>query len=463
VKCFAVRVVFPDDGYLIPSSARRFSVLLPFAFSIAMVAFSPAIQAAPSEMVIRLNVQPMAAPKPALRYLLLPELKEMTPGNPIEGYLKCFMDQDFFAEREALGRAALRQADRAARMDKPDWQILLKLKSDGINLLLPDVQKFRAVGAALQERFRSEIAQGRFDEAIVTAKTMFAMSRHMGEHPTPIGDLVGIAIAHIAFVPLEEMLEKPGCPNLYWALTNLPNPLVPLERGMEGERVIIQAELRDLDDTNPMTPAQLKKLIAHIDQLRDFEERPRKAGTQAWLDVRTKDPVLLEAARSRLVEYGIPEERLLRFPAEQLILLDERREFEVRRDEIMKLMSLPTWQGEEHVSRVMSSKTKEKALLGSLASGIEKVRRAQGRVEQRIALLRHVEAIRLYAAEHKGQLPEKLSDLTVPLPVDPFTGKPFRYTLEGATAHLRGNPPPGAESIPAYNLHYEITIASSGK
>ena len=196
-----------------------------------MVAFSPAIQAAPSEMVIRLNVQPMAAPKPALRYLLLPELKEMTPGNPIEGYLKCLLDQDFFVEREALGRAALRQADRAARMDKPDWQILLKLKSDGINLLLPDVQKFRAVAAGLQERFRTEIAQGRFDEAIVTAKTMFAMSRHMGEHPTLIGDLVGIAIAHIAFVPLEEMLEKPGCPNLYWALTNLPSPLVSLDRG----------------------------------------------------------------------------------------------------------------------------------------------------------------------------------------------------------------------------------------
>jgi hypothetical protein len=441
---------------LISSFARRFSVLLPFAFSIAMVAFSPATQAAPTEMVIRLNVQPMAAPKPALRYLLLPELKEMTPGNPIEGYLKCLLDQDFFVERESLGRAALRQADRAARMDKPDWQILLKLKSDGVNLLLPDVQKFRVLAAGLQERFRSEIAQGHFNEAIVTAKTMFAMSRHMGEHPTLIGDLVGIAIAHIAFVPLEEMLEKPGCPNLYWALTNLPNPLVPLERGMEGERVMIQAELRDLDDTNPMTPAQLKKLIAHIDQLR--EERSRKDGTRAWLDARTKDPVLLEAARSRLVEYGIPEERLLKFPAEQLLLLDERREFEVRRDEIMKLMSLPTWQIEEHVSRIVSDKTKEKALLGSLASAIEKVRRAQGRVEQRIALLRHVEAIRLYAAEHKGQLPEKLSDITVPLPVDPFTGKTFRYTLEGATAHLRGNPPPGAESIPAYNLHYEITI-----
>ena len=34
------------------------------------------------------------------------------------------------------------------------------------------------------------------------------------------------------------MLEQPGCPNLYWALTNLPDPLVPLDKGMDGERVM---------------------------------------------------------------------------------------------------------------------------------------------------------------------------------------------------------------------------------
>jgi hypothetical protein len=459
VKWFAVRVVFPDDGHLIPSLARSCSVLLTFVLPIAMVAISPASRTAPTttppETLIRLNVQPMAAPKPALRYLLLPDLKEMTPGNPIPGYLKCFMDQDLGAEREVLGRAALRQADRAARMDKPDWQILPKLKSDGFGLLLPDLQKFRGVAAGLQERFRSEIALGHFDDALVTAKTMFAMSRHMGEHPTLIGELVGMALASIAIVPLEEMLEQPWCPNFYWALTNLPNPLVPLDRGMEGERVMIQVELHDLDDTNPMTPAQLKKLIAHIDRLRYFDEKSRQDGTQAWLDARTKDAVLLVAAHSRLVEYGIPEERLLKFSAEQLLLLDEKREMEVLRDEVMKFMNLPAWQVEELTSSIKPDKS---SLLGLFVPALQKVRRAQGRLEQRIALLRHVEALRMYAAEHKGQLPEKLSDVAVPLPVDPFTGKPFRYMLEGATAHLRGNPPRGLESAAVYNLHYEITI-----
>jgi hypothetical protein len=183
-------------------------------FAIAALAVLPLASRA-DETVIRLNVQPMAAPKPALRYLLLPELKEMTPGNPIPNYLKCLLDQDFTTNRETLPKSALRQADRAARMDKPDWQVLLRLKADGINLLLPDVQKMRALAAALKDRFHDEVVRGRFDDALYTAKTMFALARHMGEHPTLIGDLVGIAIASIAIGPLEEMLEQPGCPNLY--------------------------------------------------------------------------------------------------------------------------------------------------------------------------------------------------------------------------------------------------------
>ena len=82
------------------------------------------------------------------------------------------------------GRFALSQADWAARLDNPDWQVLLKLKADGIELLLPEVQQIRSLARALQVRFRAEIAQCRFDDAIRTAKTMFAISRHLGEHPT---------------------------------------------------------------------------------------------------------------------------------------------------------------------------------------------------------------------------------------------------------------------------------------
>ena len=165
------------------------------------------------------------------------------------------------------GGFALRQADWAARLDNPDWQILLKLKVEGVTLLLPDIQELRPLVRALEVRFRAEVALRRFDDAIRTAKTMFALSRHLGEHPTLVANLVGFFTVNAAIDALEEMLQQPGCPNLYWALTNLPVPLVPLDKGMDGERVIVLAEFRDLDDTSPMSGDQLKRFIAHCDEL----------------------------------------------------------------------------------------------------------------------------------------------------------------------------------------------------
>jgi hypothetical protein len=412
-----------------------------------------------TETLVRLTVRPMAAPKPALRYLLLPELKEMNPGNPIPNYLKCNLDQDNSSERSVIGRTALRQADWAARLDKPDWQITLQLKTEGIGLLIPDVQKMRELASALQERFREENAQRRFDDSIRTAKTMFAMARHMSEHPTLIGDLVGIAIAFVAIGPLEEMLEKPGCPNLYWALTNLPRPLVSLDKGLEGERVLIRGEFRLLNERDPMSADQINKLVAHVDKLRALADKRPEKSTRAWLNERNKDEKAIAAARARLVEVGFPAKRLQRFPADQVFLLDEYWVYEVRRDEVMKLANLPAWQAEAQGIGRPYQRRKDTGLFADLlVPALGKVFRARVRLEQRIALLRHVEALRLYAAAHAGKLPAKLSDCEVPLPPDPFTGKPFHYQVDGATAHLRGSPPPREAKNPAYNVHFQVTI-----
>ena len=403
----------------------------------------------------------------------------MNPGNPIQGYLRCFAEQQHFffnaesckrrdqllvmpltalpaPELQNYGQSALRQADWAARLDKADWQILLRAKTDGFGLLLPDVQQLRTLANALKVRFRAQVALHRFDDALGTAKTMFAVARHLGEHPTLIGSLVGLAIASIAVGPLEEMLEQPGCPNLYWALTNLPNPLVRLDLGLEGERMLILAEFRGLEEGAPMSEEQLKTVITHFDKLLALD-RSNKESLRKWLKGRVKDNTSVEGARHRLVEYGLSEDRINQFPPEQVLLLDEKREYEVRRDDAMKYMNLPFWQIE-----ALALQPSPDQLSGIFAKAfvpaLHKVRSAQGRTEQRIALLQHVEALRLYAAAHAGKFPASLTECGVPLPVDPVTGQPFRYELERDTAHVRGSPPRGMEKNPAYNVHYEVTI-----
>src|SRR4051794_20340217 len=58
-----------------------------------------------AETQVRLVVSPAPAPRPALRYTLLPELREMNPGNPCYGYSKCFMEQQgFFLDKQAVQR-----------------------------------------------------------------------------------------------------------------------------------------------------------------------------------------------------------------------------------------------------------------------------------------------------------------------------------------------------------------------
>jgi hypothetical protein len=461
-----------------------------FFCGVAMAVFAipcPAAEQTTStaETLIRLSVSPAPAPRPALRYRLLPELREMNPGNPIAGYMRCMLEQQrFFFDKEAFerreellamplkelpaleleeyGRLALRHADRAARLDNPDWQVLLKLKSDGINLLLPEVQQIRSVARALAVRFRSEIALGRFDDAIRTAKTLFAMSRHLSEHPTLIADLVAISAADTAIGPLEEMLQQPGCPNLYWALTNLPAPLVPLDRGMEGERVmsLSPTEFGELDEKAPMTADQIKSLIAKWDVLLG-DGKPLKPGespVRAWLDARTADENKVGAARHRLAEHGLAREQLLRFPADQVILVDQKHEYDARFDDLMKTMKLPAWQAQELAGQPTPSGEPSLFADALVNPGVFGVHRKRWLLDQRIALLRHVEALRLHAAEHDGTLPRNLSEVSVPLPDDPLTGKPFRYELAGDTAHLRGQPPAGTEANADFNLHYEVTL-----
>ena len=90
---------------------------------------------------------------------------------------------------------------------------------------------------------------------------------------------------------------------------------------------------------------------------------------------------------------------------------------------------------------------------------IQKVTRAQLRVDRRIAALRCVEAIRLYAAAHGGKLPPSLAAMKdMALPVDPFSGTQFEYTVTEKTAVLKGHVPPEEKNNSSQWLTYEITI-----
>jgi hypothetical protein len=445
----------------------------------AVLVMVPAVSRG-EQAVARLDVQAMPAPRPALKYQLLPEVRELNPGNPVQFYIRCFAEQRIFfftkesdAERarylsiplaelppklRGYGGNALRQADWAARLDAPDWQLVQRVQSEGMDMVVSELGPLQTLGTALQVRFRFEVATHHYDDAVRNAKTMFALARHLGEHPTGAGNRVGLVIADMAMVRLEEMVQQPGCPNLYWALTDLPSPLVDLRKGVQGDRALVATDLDQLKDDTVMTDEQLERVVRHLAEGLSFAREqagqpPRSL--RAQLQARASDAARLAEARRRLVESGRTEDLVRRFPPLQVVLLDAKHDYEVRRDEAAKLLALAPRQ----IDALRSGRDTgrgDDGLFNDLLPKVIELRRAQARLEQRVALLRHVEALRLHAAGHGGKLPSTLADAGVPLPDDPFTGKPFVYKLDGTTAHLVGGPSDGHDGDAG--VRYEVTV-----
>jgi hypothetical protein len=468
--------------FLISSIRREYFVMTRAVLAFAVVCSLP-VGVGAAETEIRLNVRPMAAPKPALKYLLLPEVRELSPGNPAQYYLRSFAEQrNFFFGKEATadraryvtlplaelpkeklldyGGSALRQADWAARLDTIDWQMLQRVQTDGMDLALPELGPLRVLATALQVRFRGDVADKRFDDAVRSAKTMFAFARHLGEHPTEAANRLGICVAEMAVASLEEMIQQPGCPNLYWAFSDLPSPLVELRKGMQGERSLVATDLGSIVGDAIMTEEQLEKVVSRLSGLIGFAREqsgqpPRNL--RAELARRVKDSDRLVAARGRLTEEGSGGNLIRQFSPTQIIILDEKRDYDIRRDEGMKLLGMAPWQID---ALTVNEKARNRGdgLFTDFLPNVVSAHRAQGRLEQRLAMLRHVEGLRLYAAGHDGKLPEKLADLTFPLPVDPFSGKSFVYEANGTVAKLRGCPPRGEEKNAACNVAYRVTI-----
>ena len=100
------------------------------------------------------------------------------------------------------------------------------------------------------------------------------------------------------------------------------------------------------------------------------------------------------------------------------------------------------------------SRFADAGLFIELLPNIQKLRRTQARLEQQIAFMRHVEALRLYAAGNDGRIPGRLSEIAVPLPMDPVSGKPFAYERGSWTAQLEGSPLEPAED----GVRYEVMV-----
>lgn len=457
---------------------QRLSALI---LCLVIASLSTAAPAGSKDREVLLDVQAMAAPVPALKYQLMPEVAEMNPGNAVQAYLRCFGEQHnfFFTkeqsdERERLlkcplsdikpgqlkdyGGSALRQADHAARMEYADWNMLPQMREQGYMLLLPEVQQLRTLANALAVRGRGQLADKDFEGATRTVKTLLALARHLGEYPTIITGLVGAAIAQIGLNLVEEFIQQPGAPNLYWALTAIPQPLVDIRKAVSAERIISEATYGSLMNTSHVWGAD--EIATATQKLKEFaamllNEADERVDAAQWLKGRLTDEKWLQASRGGLVEAGFPAAVVGQYPPEQVVLYHINHKARAQFDEAAKWVPVPYWQAEAAMEEAAKIPVEiEGKLTKAMVFNLGKVRTSHVRLQQRIELLRIAEGIRLDAAKNGGKLPTNLNDLSVPVPIDPVTGKAFEYKLDGMTAFISGR----AASVGAVPMRYRYEI-----
>ena len=456
---------------------------------------------------MELVVTPKAEPRPALKHFLIPNEFDLREGNAAPYYLRAmgFLEQNNARDilSESLKRAKKvaeekgedsydvppyswlgmpltdlpvdevkkylqllsfqpRDLAEAARRRSYSMDRNIRQEPNPVGVLLPDIQTMRELARNQSLRCRVAVLEGKGEVAFAILGQQYAMAKHLGTDDFLISNLVGGAIVSIAFGDALQVQQMPTTPNLYWAFATLPNPIIDFKRSMAYERQF---------------------LFEQVKMLREVDEQPRNAGY--WQDFidriipqlvgldmiagfpDAKDPETSRATivaaiamgypgakRYLLEDVGMDPIKVDGYTTAQTFFLAVKRFYEQVNDDHSKWHSIPYSQAIAN-SQFMSlnkrlASDSQRIGWASIPTGIflasfDAVHTAQQRMQQTIALLQTVEAIRMYGASSEGKLPNSLENLPVPAPADPLTGKPFQYELNGDKAVLTGHRVPGLQ------------------
>lgn len=456
-----------------------------------------------------LPLHPRSEPVPALRYRFLPDSFQARPGNAALYYLKAmgFLEQQYARERinEVYDRARQQASEadtstdqlpplvwldtppdqlpvqevkeflRLTAFQKPmlreaaarsdfDMQRNLREVDDLIGYLLPEIQSMRQLARYNSLRCRLALAEDRVEDAIEICGQQFAMGHHLGQDDFLVSNLVGMAIVAIGWNDLLYVVQHPDCPNLYWALATLPDPLVSTAHAMDVEHNLLYLQVPALQDVSEAPqPAEhwsqvIDRLAAEPNSMyaeldtgvgeSDFETR------RAWLVAAIA--ASYPAARDYLIEtVDLPRQQVEAYPTAQTVLLATVRFYERWRDEYFKWQHLSFAQRQSSQAASSAGERLAEAAdrAGWFAMPTKQLIPLLGtmtipeiRCRQQIAMLQTVEAIRDYAAANQGQLPDSLDQLSLPAPPDPRTGKPFDYQRQDDAAVLSGQSEAGLQT-----------------
>jgi hypothetical protein len=463
-----------------------------------------AAPAAAEELPVRkLVVVPAAEPDPPLRYIVTPAFGDLQPGNAAANYYRAVMllpkdnavqfgdtQQSWIdmslAElpREevrkwlAVYRNSLEEVRVATFRETCDWNHRVRelKRLDPIMFLLPELQEMRTVSRVLRVKARLEIAEGRFDDARATLTMGYRLATNVTQSPTLISHLVGVAIGATMNACVIDWIEAGG-PNLYWALADLPTPLVDIRPALQQEMNLPLQMFPFLTDPEHAdhSAEQWRTLLAESMQL--LTRITNESGETANLAAQSLATGLIlaeyPAAKQQLIESGMDAATVEAMPVGQVVAIQSARAYRKVYQESLKWTLLPYWQAREPMRAAFAQLESQGFLKTSgkipcalpiapfLLPAIEAATLAPIRMQRELAALQTIEALRMAAARGGTNWPPSLHELSpfAPAPLDPLTGGAMDYTLvEAGIAVLTLAPPPGQSPPSTASMRYEIEL-----
>jgi hypothetical protein len=471
--------------------------------------------------VVRVVMTPAAEPVPAFRHRLVARDVDLKTGNAVPFYYRAQAEmrtvmknvRDKYDEDTEFGLwygtgegstpiaklplAKLREVDQmfdpifrnhlapAFERSDCDWDLgVRELRGvDLVSFLLPEFQDSRELARMMGLRTRLAIAERRYDDAIAVIRDQYRLGHDVATVPFLVCGLIGTAIDAMNNGAMIDLIANPDSPNMYWALTELPQPLVDLHTAARFEMDFGPRMFPSIDgaETAEHTSDEWNRLFTQAVQ--DFakiggEVIPMQGGksgipkldrAKAGIAATGLGLIGYTPAKERLVALGFDRGRIEKMAVGQVLAIYTEQVYRRFTEEYEKLWYMP-FADAKRVSDKLDAKLRNAnfiygsdedrellPIVSMLMPSIHAVRGAQVRLDRDVASLRVIEALRMYAAEHIGKLPKSLDEITtVPVPRNPATGKPFEYRVNSKTAVLDLPPSDGLN----VSRRFEIQIAT---
>lgn len=452
--------------------------------------------------VFKMTVTSAAEPVPALKHRLTLRERELKPGNAATHYSRAFPEEGVAAVWKRLEKqygldephlwydqatlidqlpmekvrpaAASFQdiidnfvAPGSERLDC-DWGhgIITELRGPDIYAFrLPEIQSMRAISRSLMLVARVAVADRDYPQALNLLRMNYRLGENVAKSPFIVSGLVGLAICGMGNAAAIELIASPDSPNLYWALAELPRPLVDLRTSIRHELSFNVAifPFMDSPETAQHSPKQWAQLLA--EGLRSLEAlqggKPQLSEWQSQAAIAGLSLAAYPAAKQRLAASGMDAATIKAMPVGQVIAIDAAREFRRIADQMEKRLYVPFTQVKAIDSDDLRSGgpldgSFAKAAAQVMLPALESVRSAEVRLLWQLNALQTIEALRMHAAK-TGKFPASLDEITaVPLPQNPATGKSYQYRLDGETAILEL---PSSDGFSGIAWRFEIKLA----